>query len=73
MVCKDPICASLHSSSDYKCDNPKQCDYEVEYADGGSSLGVLVKDDVLLNLTSGMRLSPRLAIGFVMLLSLSGL
>ncbi|KAL3502356.1 hypothetical protein ACH5RR_036805 [Cinchona calisaya] len=62
VVCKDPLCASLHTG-DYKCDNPEQCDYEVEYADGGSSLGVLVKDVFTLNLTSGIRLSPRLAFG----------
>ncbi|KAJ4838183.1 hypothetical protein Tsubulata_032524 [Turnera subulata] len=61
--CKDPICASLHSSGDYKCDNPTQCDYEVEYADGGSSLGVLVKDVFLLNSTTEKRLSPLLALG----------
>ncbi|KAL3523439.1 hypothetical protein ACH5RR_016273 [Cinchona calisaya] len=62
VACKDPLCASLHSG-DYECDNPGQCDYEVEYADGGSSLGVLVKDAFSLNLTSGIRLSPRLAFG----------
>ncbi|EPS67652.1 hypothetical protein M569_07122 [Genlisea aurea] len=62
VVCKDPLCASLHSS-DYTCDNPEQCDYEVEYADGGSSLGVLVNDFFTLNLTAGVRMSPRLTIG----------
>ncbi|KAK6150791.1 hypothetical protein DH2020_015723 [Rehmannia glutinosa] len=59
---RDPLCASLHPS-DYKCDNPQQCDYEVEYADGGSSLGVLVNDLFTLNLTSGVRMSPRLTLG----------
>ncbi|XP_057492172.1 aspartic proteinase Asp1-like [Actinidia eriantha] len=63
VVCKDPLCASLHSSADYKCETPEQCDYEVEYADEGSSLGVLVRDNLSLNLTNGMRVSPRLAIG----------
>ncbi|GER36241.1 eukaryotic aspartyl protease family protein [Striga asiatica] len=62
VVCRDPLCASLHTS-DYTCDNPQQCDYEVEYADGGSSLGVLVNDFFTLNLTSGVRMSPRLTIG----------
>ncbi|CAI9091076.1 OLC1v1025997C1 [Oldenlandia corymbosa var. corymbosa] len=62
VVCKDPLCASLHSG-DYNCDSPEQCDYEVEYADGGSSLGVLVKDMFSLNLTNGVRLRPRLAFG----------
>lgn len=61
--CKDPLCASLHSG-DHRCDDPGQCDYEVEYADGGSSLGVLVNDVALVNLTTGLRITPRLAIGF---------
>ncbi|KVH96869.1 Aspartic peptidase [Cynara cardunculus var. scolymus] len=60
--CKDPLCASLHSG-DHRCDDPNQCDYEVEYADGGSSLGVLVNDVSLLNLTNGIQIAPRLAIG----------
>ncbi|KAL6958031.1 hypothetical protein U1Q18_040383 [Sarracenia purpurea var. burkii] len=63
--CRDPLCASLHSSNDYKCDNPDQCDYEVEYEDGGSSLGVLLRDSLSFNLTNGMCVSTRLAIGFV--------
>uniref|UniRef100_A0A5B7BSH7 Aspartic proteinase Asp1 n=1 Tax=Davidia involucrata TaxID=16924 RepID=A0A5B7BSH7_DAVIN len=63
VICKDPLCAALHSSDEYNCDHPEQCDYEVEYADGGSSIGVLVKDAILLNLTNGERRSPRLAFG----------
>ncbi|KAK4487508.1 hypothetical protein RD792_005847 [Penstemon davidsonii] len=62
VVCKDPLCASLHPS-DYKCENPEQCDYDVEYADGGSSLGVLVNDLFTLNLTTGVRTSPRMTLG----------
>ncbi|WOG98559.1 hypothetical protein DCAR_0417903 [Daucus carota subsp. sativus] len=62
VVCKDPICASLHPDN-YRCDDPDQCDYEVEYADGGSSIGVLVNDLFPVNLTSGMRARPRLTIG----------
>ncbi|XP_059656334.1 aspartic proteinase Asp1 [Cornus florida] len=62
VACRDPLCAALHSG-DYTCDDQEQCDYRVEYADGGSSLGVLVKDVLLVNLTNGARLSPRLAFG----------
>ncbi|XP_022157723.1 aspartic proteinase Asp1 isoform X3 [Momordica charantia] len=61
--CKDPLCMSLHSSVDHRCENPDQCDYEVEYADGGSSLGVLVRDIFPLNLTNGDPIRPRLALG----------
>ncbi|PKI72667.1 hypothetical protein CRG98_007044 [Punica granatum] len=62
VICKDPICASLQPG-DYRCESPQQCDYEVEYADGGSSLGVLVKDVFPLKLSSGGQLSPRIALG----------
>ncbi|XP_030516044.2 aspartic proteinase Asp1-like [Rhodamnia argentea] len=62
VICRDPICASLHSG-DYKCDHPEQCDYEVEYADGGSSLGVLVKDDFSFESYGGGFLSARVALG----------
>ncbi|KAI3732057.1 hypothetical protein L1987_63254 [Smallanthus sonchifolius] len=60
--CKDPLCASLHHG-DHRCDDPGQCDYEVEYADGGSSLGVLINDVSLVNLTTGVRITPRITIG----------
>ncbi|GAB4835523.1 hypothetical protein Ancab_000433 [Ancistrocladus abbreviatus] len=60
--CEDPLCISLQPD-DHKCESLDQCDYEVEYADGGSSYGVLVRDFVPLNFTNGARHSPRLAIG----------
>ncbi|CAO2832403.1 unnamed protein product [Amaranthus hypochondriacus] len=59
---RDPLCAAVQPEH-YKCDSPDQCDYEVEYADGGSSLGVLVRDSMHFNLTNGHRQSPRVAIG----------
>ncbi|CAH9091816.1 unnamed protein product [Cuscuta epithymum] len=62
VICKDPLCASLHPA-DYKCDTLEQCDYEVEYADGGSSLGVLLNDVFSFNLTSGVAVKPHLALG----------
>lgn len=66
---KDPICQSLHTSGDKRRENPGQCDYEVKYADGGSSLGVLVKDAFNLNFTSENHQSPLLALGLFSLLS----
>nr|GMD58451.1 aspartic proteinase Asp1 [Ipomoea batatas] len=62
VICKDPLCASLHLG-DYTCEDPQQCDYEVEYADGGSSLGVLLNDVFHLNLTNGVKINPHLALG----------
>ena len=66
----DPICQSLHSNGDLRCENPGQCDYEVEYADGGSSFGVLVRDTFNLDFTSEKRHRPLLALGLFSLLSL---
>ncbi|XP_031260794.1 aspartic proteinase Asp1-like [Pistacia vera] len=63
VVCKDPICASLHAPGDHKCPDPGQCDYEVQYADSGSSLGVLVRDAFAFNYITGVRINPRLALG----------
>ncbi|KAK7247612.1 hypothetical protein RIF29_42498 [Crotalaria pallida] len=61
--CKDPICASLQKTDDYNCEDPNQCDYELEYADHYSSLGVLVKDVFLLNFTNEIQLKVRMALG----------
>ncbi|PKI37939.1 hypothetical protein CRG98_041670 [Punica granatum] len=62
VICEDPICASLQPG-DYRCEGLQQCDYEIEYEDGGSSLGVLVKDVFSFKLSSGTQLSPHLALG----------
>ncbi|XP_041008183.1 aspartic proteinase Asp1-like isoform X1 [Juglans microcarpa x Juglans regia] len=63
VACKDPLCKSLHPTGDYKCETPEQCDYEIDYADGVSSMGFLVKDLFSLNLTNGGHLRPHLALG----------
>lgn len=66
MRCGEPLCSALFSASKSPCKNPNdQCDYEVEYADHGSSIGVLVKDPVPLRLTNGTILAPNLGFGFV--------
>lgn len=62
--CVDQLCAGVHLTSDHHCDSPDdQCDYEVEYADHGSSLGVLVRDSIPLQLTNGSVLHPNIAFG----------
>ncbi|GFP89823.1 aspartic proteinase asp1 [Phtheirospermum japonicum] len=64
ITCVDPICASLHGSESHNCPSPQeQCDYEVDYADSGSSLGVLVKDSVPLKLMNGTVVAPQLVFG----------
>ncbi|VVB11652.1 unnamed protein product [Arabis nemorensis] len=62
--CSDPACSALHWPNKPQCPNPKeQCDYDVEYADQASSLGVLVTDQFPLTLLNGTVLQPRLAFG----------
>ncbi|PHT44366.1 hypothetical protein CQW23_13524 [Capsicum baccatum] len=62
--CKDPICASLHSPGNHPCRTPEdQCDYEVEYADRCSSLGVLVRDVFPVKFTNGSSVAPPLVFG----------
>ncbi|RRT75392.1 hypothetical protein B296_00017541 [Ensete ventricosum] len=48
--CRNRLCAALHSGTaqDQNCG---QCDYEIEYTDHGSSLGVLVADAFSLGRT----------------------
>ncbi|EXB60102.1 Aspartic proteinase Asp1 [Morus notabilis] len=64
MHCADPICSAIHSSNNHPCKSPTdQCDYEIEYADRGSSFGVLVRDSIPLTFSNGSTLGPRLAFG----------
>ncbi|KAK4433710.1 Aldehyde dehydrogenase [Sesamum alatum] len=64
ITCPDPICASLHGPGNHNCPTPEeQCDYEVEYADHGSSLGVMVKDSFPLKFSNGTIVAPLLAFG----------
>ncbi|XP_027773302.1 aspartic proteinase Asp1 isoform X3 [Solanum pennellii] len=64
VTCKDPVCTSLHWPESHPCHDPnEQCDYEVAYADSGSSLGVLVKDTFLLRFTNGSTAAPHLIFG----------
>lgn len=64
ITCKDPVCTSLHWPENHPChDLDEQCDYEVAYADRGSSLGVLVKDIFPLRFTNGSIVVPHLIFG----------
>ncbi|XP_047979623.1 aspartic proteinase Asp1-like [Salvia hispanica] len=64
ITCVDPLCVSLHGPGNHHCQSPEeQCDYEIDYADHGSSLGVLVKDLFPLRFTNGTIFAPKLAFG----------
>lgn len=43
----------------------QQCDYEIQYADHSSSLGVLVRDDLHLATANGSKTKLNLAFGSV--------
>ncbi|KAL2976565.1 hypothetical protein AAZX31_13G016900 [Glycine max] len=62
--CVDQLCSEVHLSMAYNCPSPDDpCDYEVEYADHGSSLGVLVRDYIPFQFTNGSVVRPRVAFG----------
>lgn len=62
--CTDPLCSAIHFGGSFQCESSNdQCDYEVQYADDGSSLGVLVLDHFLLKLMNGSLLRPLMAFG----------
>ncbi|KAF7834117.1 aspartic proteinase Asp1-like [Senna tora] len=63
VACKDPLCASLQPLDEYECQHPDQCDYQIDYADHYSSLGVLLRDVYILNFTNGLQLKVRMALG----------
>ncbi|CAA2963148.1 aspartic ase Asp1 [Olea europaea subsp. europaea] len=64
VTCKHALCVSLHGPAIQNCETPdEQCDYEVTYADLGSSMGVLVMDSFPFRFTNGSVLGPRLAFG----------
>lgn len=62
--CSNPICTALHWPNKPHCPNPQeQCDYEVKYADQGSSMGALVTDQFPLKLVNGSFMQPPVAFG----------
>ena len=66
LACKDPICAALHSPKAHQCKNHNEkCGFQVDYADHGSVLGVVVSDNFHLRLVNGSLSYPLLAFGWV--------
>ncbi|XP_038726301.1 aspartic proteinase Asp1-like isoform X2 [Tripterygium wilfordii] len=62
--CQHSLCAAIQAPETRHCKSPTdQCDYEVDYADTGSSSGVLVADILPLRLSNGSVIGPRLAFG----------
>ncbi|KAK9740829.1 hypothetical protein RND81_03G063600 [Saponaria officinalis] len=64
LTCKHSMCTILQHPPNYPCANPTdQCDYEIEYADHGSSFGVVVQDNFSFEFFNGSVGRPFLAFG----------
>lgn len=60
----DSLCTEVQKNQRHgKHDNFQQCDYEIEYADHSSSMGVLVRDDLHLVTTNGSKANLNLVFG----------
>lgn len=63
--CRLPVCTQIQAGGAYACNGGvNQCDYDVEYADGSSTMGVLLEDTVTLVLTNGTRSRTKAIIGY---------
>ncbi|KAF5200036.1 Aspartyl protease apcb1 [Thalictrum thalictroides] len=61
---KDSLCQELQSNQKHGyCDSCEQCDYEIEYADHSSSMGVLARDELQLLMTNGTMSKPNIVFG----------
>ena len=51
--CSEESCSSVQVGSKYDCKKGSgQCDYDIQYVDGGYSMGVLIRDRVALILSN---------------------
>ncbi|KAG0565978.1 hypothetical protein KC19_7G028600 [Ceratodon purpureus] len=62
--CRTPVCARVQQGGAYECNGGvKQCDYDVEYADGSATMGVLMEDTLTVFLSNGSRSQTKAIIG----------
>lgn len=65
LLCEDERCVVMHKDLDivHDCtEYPNQCDYEISYKDGYSSMGVLLTDKFSLPMSN---YRPNLAFGYI--------
>ncbi|XP_023734786.1 aspartyl protease APCB1 [Lactuca sativa] len=61
---KDSFCFDFkHTSKSGSCESCTQCDYEIEYADHSSSLGVLSRDEIRLVNINNTSIDSKIIIG----------
>ncbi|CAM6127353.1 unnamed protein product [Calypogeia fissa] len=62
--CRQPACSLLQQGSRYGCNGAAtQCDYEIEYGDSSSTMGVLVSDQLSLTLSNGSFVKEKIVFG----------
>ncbi|PWA54783.1 Aspartic peptidase [Artemisia annua] len=62
--CRHPICDEIRYPKDHVCESPNEpCTYYIRYADGGSSLGVVINDPFPLTYTNGTLIKPEISFG----------
>uniref|UniRef100_A0A803P6M2 Peptidase A1 domain-containing protein n=1 Tax=Cannabis sativa TaxID=3483 RepID=A0A803P6M2_CANSA len=61
---KDSLCTEIQRNQKTgQCETCQQCDYEIQYADSSSSLGVLAKDDLHLTMKNGSLTNVNIVFG----------
>ncbi|KAL8474848.1 hypothetical protein ACS0TY_031318 [Phlomoides rotata] len=61
---KDSYCLEIQRNQLTKdCSSCHQCDYEIEYADHSSSMGVLARDEIFLNIANGSLTKSKVVFG----------
>ncbi|XP_043717057.1 aspartyl protease APCB1 isoform X1 [Telopea speciosissima] len=61
---QDSLCTEVQTSQNHEqCESCQQCDYEIEYADRSSSMGVLAKDELQLMIANGTEMQSNFVFG----------
>ncbi|XP_077236126.1 eukaryotic aspartyl protease family protein isoform X2 [Tasmannia lanceolata] len=63
VTARDSLCLELQRNQNQGYCDSCQCDYEIEYADNSSSMGVLVRDEVQLMIANGTLLTSKFVFG----------
>ena len=62
---KDSLCTAIQRNQKTgHCETCQQCDYEIQYADSSSSLGVLAKDELHLKMKNGSLTNVKVVFGY---------
>uniref|UniRef100_A0A2P2K709 Aspartic proteinase Asp1 n=2 Tax=Rhizophora mucronata TaxID=61149 RepID=A0A2P2K709_RHIMU len=61
--CSNQLCQAINMPTRQCTNSNEQCHYELKYADGGSSTGVVVTDSFPLQLVNGTVIKPAIAFG----------